>query len=907
MEKGKETFHLKLDVIKEVFYDVWNQPVAIISVSGARRKGKSFILNLLLLYLSKSESTSRNVRRGKTLNTFHSKNGTESQTIGIHITSKPIMLRDQHGKEVAVFLMDTEGLFDKERNAKDSSTIFAMSTLLSSLQIYNVSDQLQESDLQHMQIFCNYTMLAVGPTSKLPTTSAPFQTLMFLLRNWSQMDYECGSKGGEQYLEYYLKTDVRENQLVRQQIKNSFSAVGCFLLPHPGKKVASGSENQILISDIDEDFLEQVDNLGERLFGKQNITAKRLNDTVTTGRGFVDLAIRYAEILHTGKMPPAESIVKANQAFLALNQVKQLEQEYQNEMKNKVGEKYMKPAKLKDLHKNCLEKALQQYDEFPLCAVFNEMDKDRLKINREYMKANLEEQFLGIQLQNEAIKIYQEIAIKEGCEAAVAIYKGELYQAAKGQFLEDIGRPAEIAKKKAMKCFNVCTKTYERDFVKESESTLQSAIDSEYKDFEEKNNQLLINLVDILDHFASRAECKYIEKMNEIVEKPGNDVDFFQLQSKALEESLKVFEENKVGKGLMHRQIKRNMLQKNLQKIQQKCWERFVMFRNTEVLNCVKKADQKYQQYFAQFKSDAYMEEEKLISLHKRATSAAMEVFADLLLERGVSFVQECTDRFKEKMTNQLELLLKHNTVLEQKATSEFRKTRTTCFQIFLNEMSKINQKKYVEDTKVQEKINRARERAISQYSAGMAPPYRGYFDNKNELSTEIDESARKLIACNNKLKEKVLADLELFHCKLKTDYVRMMNEITTDRYANKKSLEKLHVEFKRKVIQEIKKAIPYKDFQDGAIKRCSDLNSEIIHEAASTKWQSFKGNVSSGATTGATVGTGLMGVVGAGFVGLAGGVAGGVAGLAKAAIKFRYNMSIVDLPSIKYLRSLKL
>jgi len=54
--------------------------------------------------------------------------------------------------EVAVFLMDTQGAFDHENCVKGCSFIFALSTLISSVQIYNIMQQIQEDSLQHLQV-----------------------------------------------------------------------------------------------------------------------------------------------------------------------------------------------------------------------------------------------------------------------------------------------------------------------------------------------------------------------------------------------------------------------------------------------------------------------------------------------------------------------------------------------------------------------------------------------------------------------------------------------------------------------------------------------------------------------------------------------------------------------------------
>uniref|UniRef100_H2XNT9 GB1/RHD3-type G domain-containing protein n=2 Tax=Ciona intestinalis TaxID=7719 RepID=H2XNT9_CIOIN len=123
------------------------------------RKGKSFMLNMLLHHLLKWNLNSRNPTGDEIIrNVFQCKGGNERVTIGINITDKPIILMNKVGEEVAVFLMDSEGLFDK----KQSATVFAISTLLSSLQIFNVSEQIQECDLQYLQMFTNYTKLSAA-------------------------------------------------------------------------------------------------------------------------------------------------------------------------------------------------------------------------------------------------------------------------------------------------------------------------------------------------------------------------------------------------------------------------------------------------------------------------------------------------------------------------------------------------------------------------------------------------------------------------------------------------------------------------------------------------------------------------------------------------------------------------
>lgn len=96
-----------------------------------------------------------------TLEGFSWRGGSERDTNGILIWSEPFLLRDRNGEEIAIILMDTQGAFDSLSTVKDCATIFALSTMISSVQIFNVSQNVQEDDLQHLQLFTEYGKLAL--------------------------------------------------------------------------------------------------------------------------------------------------------------------------------------------------------------------------------------------------------------------------------------------------------------------------------------------------------------------------------------------------------------------------------------------------------------------------------------------------------------------------------------------------------------------------------------------------------------------------------------------------------------------------------------------------------------------------------------------------------------------------
>ena len=53
--------------------------------------------------------------------------------------------------------MDTQGAFDSQSTVKDCATVFALSTMLSSVQVYNITSNVQEDDLQHLQVYIMIT------------------------------------------------------------------------------------------------------------------------------------------------------------------------------------------------------------------------------------------------------------------------------------------------------------------------------------------------------------------------------------------------------------------------------------------------------------------------------------------------------------------------------------------------------------------------------------------------------------------------------------------------------------------------------------------------------------------------------------------------------------------------------
>ena len=90
--------------------------------------------------------------RDDPLTGFSWRGGIKRETTGIQLWSDVFLHENNVGEQLAIVLVDTQGLFDTKTTVVDNSRIFALSTLLSSIQIFNLNDVIQENQLQYLQV-----------------------------------------------------------------------------------------------------------------------------------------------------------------------------------------------------------------------------------------------------------------------------------------------------------------------------------------------------------------------------------------------------------------------------------------------------------------------------------------------------------------------------------------------------------------------------------------------------------------------------------------------------------------------------------------------------------------------------------------------------------------------------------
>eukprot|EP00808_Paulinella_micropora_P001003 g57150.t1 len=161
--------------------------VIVLSVVGAFRSGKSFLLDLILRFLRHQETCpgpvgplkeNENVpawakqggniltegqERPGALPGFTWRPGAERTTTGIWLYGQPFVraVRNEatgQDEKVPLLLMDTQGMFDFQTTKELTAAIFGLSTLLSSYQVFNVKSQIQEDTLQQLHYFTEFSL-----------------------------------------------------------------------------------------------------------------------------------------------------------------------------------------------------------------------------------------------------------------------------------------------------------------------------------------------------------------------------------------------------------------------------------------------------------------------------------------------------------------------------------------------------------------------------------------------------------------------------------------------------------------------------------------------------------------------------------------------------------------------------
>ncbi|PIK60902.1 putative atlastin-2 [Apostichopus japonicus] len=299
---------------------------------------------------------------------FSWRGGSERETTGIWAWNKLFICEIVEGEEIAVMLLDTQGAFDTESTVKDCATVFALSTMVSSVQTFNLSQNIQEDDLHHLQLFTEYGRLAL---EKEEVKEKPFQCLLFLVRDWSYpYEYAYGEAGGQLILDRKLddtRSRHEELQEVRKHIRSCFEKISCFLMPHPGLAVARQKEYDGRLADIDSEFQDYLKVLAPMLLAPSNLIVKSINGSHVRCKDLLEYFKAYVNIYQNSELPEPKTMLRATSEANNLAAVALALDQYNTEMDKVCGgdKPYIGPEELENNHHMILAASLKTFDVTP--------------------------------------------------------------------------------------------------------------------------------------------------------------------------------------------------------------------------------------------------------------------------------------------------------------------------------------------------------------------------------------------------------------------------------------------------------------------------------------------------------------------------------------------------------------
>jgi len=365
---------------------------------------------------------------------FSWRSGTKRDTTGIIMWSDVFLHTiDRNGEKIAIFVMDTQGLFDNDSTPTDNSRIFALGTLVSSIQVLNLMNRIQEDQLQYLQFATEFTKFTALKEDVL--NEKPFQNLTFLIRDWNNdEDYNFGIEGGSRYFEEEVlkitQTQMPELRSVRESIKNSFEHIGCCLLPHPGNIVARRKHYDGKWSEMEVEFEHELKKIIEYLLLPENMILKKINAQELTGKELRTYIDQYFKLFQSDDIPQTMTIYEMTVESHMNNLVKKCVHDYYLTIFRNDYLLHEKSITL--VHQKCKARALKIFDSENKMGTIEHEEKFRSKLSDEIEEfflnhhENMINNFKGIEEIKEKLKVLLENEKKQKEEAEKAKQQAEL-------------------------------------------------------------------------------------------------------------------------------------------------------------------------------------------------------------------------------------------------------------------------------------------------------------------------------------------------------------------------------------------------------------------------------------------------------------------------------------------------
>ncbi|RGB40923.1 guanylate-binding protein [Rhizophagus diaphanus] len=249
-ENGKIILNKEsLEIIKNI-----EEPVAIISVVGSYRRGKSYFANVL---------------HGRH-DGFELGSKVDSCTKGIFMWDTPFIHNN-----CRVIILDCEGIDDPKQDEVWATKLFILCLAISSTFIYNINGIVGKDDIGKLYTMTDLSKFLVNSEDE---EKDYLPRLVVLLRDFGLIE-------PDDFREYFLEKLTQVNSDAAAGITNHFKDLDVYALPHPGcKKKVLHELEKIETSQLDTEFISKMTHAVSEIY--DTITAKKINFKSMTGISF---------------------------------------------------------------------------------------------------------------------------------------------------------------------------------------------------------------------------------------------------------------------------------------------------------------------------------------------------------------------------------------------------------------------------------------------------------------------------------------------------------------------------------------------------------------------------------------------------------------------------------------------
>lgn len=307
LSKDASICHFHEDNLKSILKreDVCDKKVVLVSVAGPFRPF-STLLRVCISYLE--HYNEKKWMEEENFKEMNENMAADDHTPKVLMWSEPFIITHPETKEeFAVLLMDTQGLFDTAATTitKDNTSIFAFSTLVSSVQIFNLSRKvIKSSDLQFLKVFSGYASGSMSvdiekgancatseesPSLAVDEMQQRLGILHILVREWEDNSFS-GFMPKAIIEKWLMKPNKNEEiRAVCKHVQTWFKEVRCFIMP----------PNQAI------DYQDRLKEYVESLLAPEKLVFKKLNGKEITCEDLFGLFKSYAEAFEDLELPDA--------------------------------------------------------------------------------------------------------------------------------------------------------------------------------------------------------------------------------------------------------------------------------------------------------------------------------------------------------------------------------------------------------------------------------------------------------------------------------------------------------------------------------------------------------------------------------------------------------------------------